>query len=83
MPDDLTLNAGSGGGTIRAFQDAANVHWPAGVTSFLTTLGTPDVAVPVLPTQGLPVHQQTGATWAVSLASSVAVTVEVIWWILG
>jgi hypothetical protein len=67
MADDLVLNAGSGGGTVRAFQDASDVYWPGGVTCFLTSVGTPDVAVPVLPTQGLPVRLADGSGYLSAL----------------
>lgn len=70
MADDYnTSPPTAGGATFRAYDDGTRL-WPAGVTSYITTLGTPDVVVPVLPAQGLPVKQETGHTFAVSLAAT-------------
>jgi hypothetical protein len=72
MADNLELNAGSGGSTLRALDDGT-VVWPVGVTAFATTVGTPDVPAVVTPTTGLPVRLADGsgyiATLPVSLAS--------------
>ena len=43
MADNLVLNAGSGGKTVRSLQDASSIDWPVGVTAYATTLGDPDV----------------------------------------
>ena len=72
MPtDNTTLNAGSGGETIPSRSDAAGLNWPGGLAAFTASGSAPGnwVNTYVDPTHGLPVHQQTGATWAVSLAS--------------
>lgn len=68
MPtDNTTLNAGTGGETIRSLADASNINWPVGVTAYATTLSAgANVLAPVTPTAGLPVQPQTGATWAVT-----------------
>lgn len=55
MADDITLNSGSGGATIRALDDGS-IIWPVGVTAFATTVGSPDVLAVVTPTSGLPVR---------------------------
>jgi hypothetical protein len=84
VADDTRLNLGSGGDLARSLEDAGGVKWFAGVTAYATTLGSPDVLQVVTPANGLPVQQQTGATWAVSLASTtvtgtVAVTQSGTW----
>ena len=66
MADDIQLNAGSGGSTVRTLEDSSNIQWPAGVLAYATTVGTPDVLQIVTPTTGLPVQSQTGATWTVT-----------------
>lgn len=53
MADDITLNAGTGGKTVRALDDGT-VVWPAGVVAYPTTIGTPDVVQIVDLTHGLP-----------------------------
>jgi hypothetical protein len=73
--DGLTLNVGTGGSSLAtdSFTDTDAVVrvMPYGAVSFGPLNGP---YVPVTATAGFPVHQQTGATWAVSLAASVAVT---------
>jgi hypothetical protein len=71
MADNTQLNqATTTGDLVRSLEDADGVKWYPGLAAFATTIGTPDVLAIVTPTAGLPVHQQTGATWAVSLASA-------------
>lgn len=69
MADDVTLDAGSGGATIRTLEDGSSIHWPVGVVVYATTVGTPDVLQVVTPAAGLPVKQETGASFAVTAAS--------------
>ena len=56
VADNTTLNSGTGGDTVRTLEDGSSIKWPAGVTAFATTVGTPDVLSIVTPTAGLPVR---------------------------
>jgi len=48
MADNVELDAGSGGATIKTFEDTNSVHWPAGVGVYLTSQANPDVVyVPI------------------------------------
>lgn len=71
MADNIELNAGSGGQIIRALDDGTQV-WPAGVTAFATTVGTPDVVSIVTPTAGLPVRLADGSGYLSTLPVSLA-----------
>jgi len=74
MADNTVLSSGSGGNTIRTLDDGA-IHWPVGAVAYASTVGTPDVLVIVTPTAGLPVQQQSGATFTVTgLAGTFPVT---------
>ncbi|AMV29278.1 hypothetical protein VT84_33090 [Gemmata sp. SH-PL17] len=68
--DGLTLNPGSGGAVLATDSftdtDSQNRIMPFGAVAF-GELGGP--YTPVDEEHGFPVHQQTGATWAVSLAA--------------
>jgi hypothetical protein len=70
VADNTTLNSGSGGDTIRTLQDADSVKWPAGVTAFATSTGTPDVLAVVTPTAGLPVRLADGSGYLTVLPVS-------------
>ena len=68
MPDNTTLNTNTtSGNVIRTLQDTDSVHWPAGVTCFATTVGTPDVLAVVQPTVGLPVRLADGSGYLSAL----------------
>jgi hypothetical protein len=64
MADDITLNAGSGGATLRTLEDAGGKHWQPAVVTYATTVGTPDVLQVVTASAGLPVAQQ--GVWTVT-----------------
>lgn len=66
MADNTELPSGSGGDTLRTLEDTNSIKWPAGVTAYATTVGTPDVLEVVTLTSGLPVQPQTGATFTVT-----------------
>lgn len=79
MADDFnTSPPTAGGATFRALDDGARL-WPAGVTAYATTLGTPDVCQEVTPTTGLPVQQQTGHTFVVGDGGG-SLTVDGTFW---
>lgn len=65
---NLTLNSGTGGDNLPIYSDGTR-DYVVGLVGFLASVATPSVVQNVDATHGLPVHQQTGATWAVSLAS--------------
>lgn len=73
MADNVTLNAGTGGATMRSLSDAAGNEWVPGVVCYATAT-TPGAATFqfVGTTAGLPVAQQ--GTWNVGVTGSVAVT---------
>lgn len=60
----------AGGATFKSYQDSGDVHWPVGVCAYVSALGDPDTLQPVLTSAGLPVQQQSGHTFAVSLAAT-------------
>jgi len=63
--DNLVLNAGSGGSTVRTLADASANEWSAAVVSYATTVSPgANVLQVVTPTAGLPVAQQ--GTWTVT-----------------
>lgn len=64
MADNVQLNAGAGGQTLRT-DDVGGFQYQMIKLGF----GGDGVAQDVLTTNGLPVNQQTGATWAISAAS--------------
>lgn len=66
MADNVTLDPGSGGATVRTLEDGSSIQWPVGVVVYATTVGTPDVLQIVTLTTGLPVQPQTGATFTVT-----------------
>lgn len=68
MPsDNVTLNAGSGGSTVRTFADSSGSEWPSAVACFATAVSPgANVLEPVTPTAPLPV---TGADQVASLYS--------------
>lgn len=79
--DATVLNLGVGGETLPSYYVVATgTNWPAGVTGYLTSkVANNNVIQDVDLTHGLPVQQQTGASFAVTLTSttitgSVAVT---------
>jgi hypothetical protein len=70
--DNVTLNAGSGGSTIRTLADASNNEWPASVTCYATTVSAGANVLQVVTTSaGLPVQQQ--GTWTTAQGSAAAV----------
>lgn len=75
MADNTVLNPGTGGDTVRTLDDGT-VKWPAGVTAYAATIGTPDVLAIVTLTDGLPVQPMTGASWAVTVTSGSLTTTE-------
>ena len=76
MADNTILSAAVGvGDTVRTLDDGT-VKWPAGVTAYATTIGTPDVLAIVTLTDGLPVQPQTGAVWSVTVSSGSITTTE-------
>lgn len=75
MADNVQLNlATTVGAVIRTFEDGSSVQWPSSVVCYATTIGTPDVLVPVTPSAGLPVAQQ--GTWTVAATQSGTWTVQ-------
>ena len=64
MADNVTLDPGTGGATLRTFEDTNSIQWPSAVVCYATTVGTPDVLAPVTSSAGLPVAQQ--GTWTVT-----------------
>lgn len=45
MADNIVLVSGE---TVRALEDGNNIHWPAGINGFVTSLGSPDtITIPV------------------------------------
>jgi hypothetical protein len=76
VADDITLNSGSGGASMRTLEDTNSKHWVPAVATYATTVGTPDVLQVVTPSLGLPVAQATagnllctasqGGTWSVT-----------------
>lgn len=71
--DNVTLNAGTGGATIRTYADAGGNEWPAAVVVFATTIAPgANVFQEVTSAAGLPVAQQ--GTWTVGVSGGVAVT---------
>ena len=73
MADNFVTNAASGGLTFASFEASGSIHWPAGVCSWATSVGTPDVLVPVTLTAGLPVQPGTSTTWSVTNAGTFVV----------
>lgn len=71
MADNIVLNAGSGGSTVRTISDASAIEWPAAVVCYATST-TPGSATFqfISTTAGMPVVSQTGATWAVTQSGS-------------
>lgn len=66
--DNVTLNAGSGGATLRTFSDGTD-EWPAAVLCYATTVSPgANVLQPVTPADPLPV------TGTVGISGTVAVT---------
>lgn len=43
MADNVTLDSGSGGATIRGLEDGSSIIWPVGVVAYATSTGAPDV----------------------------------------
>jgi hypothetical protein len=73
--DNVTLNSGAGGATMRALADASNNEWPASVTCYATTLSPgANVLQVVTASAGLPVAQQ--GTWNVGITGTPGVTVS-------
>ena len=71
--DNVTLNAGTGGSTLRTFGDTTGDQWPSAVLCYATTVSAgANVLQPVTPSEGLPVAQQ--GTWNVGITGSAAVT---------
>ena len=60
--DNVTLNAGSGGSTLRTLADSSNNEWPASVVCYATTVSPgANVLQVVTSAAGLPVAQATAA----------------------
>jgi len=56
MADNYTTSAGDGDGkSYRSFQDTNTIDWPACVVCYATTVGDPNVLVPVTTSAQLPV----------------------------
>jgi hypothetical protein len=66
MANDFVTNPGSNGATFRSLDDGTR-QWPAGLTSYVITIGSPNVLQLVDLTHGLPVQSQTGAVWDYNL----------------
>ncbi len=66
MPsDNVVLNSGSGGSTIRTLADASGNEWPTAAVCYCTTVSPgANVLAEVTPSAGLPVAQQ--GTWTVT-----------------
>jgi len=57
MADNVQLNPGSGGATLRTLRDSAGTQWPVGVFAYATTLAPDANVVQVVDsTHGLPVE---------------------------
>ncbi len=68
--DNVVLNAGSGGSTLRTFADAGGSEWPSSVICYATTVSAgANVLQAVTPSTGLPVAQQ--GTWTVTVSGGV------------
>jgi hypothetical protein len=78
MPsDNVILNVGSGGSTMRTFVDVSSDQWAASVVSYATTISPgANVLQAVTSSFGLPVAQQ--GTWSVSVAAGTSVIGHVI-----
>ncbi len=65
MPtDNVALNAGNGGATVRSLADAGGLEWPVAVATYATTVSAgANVLQVVTPSAGLPVAQQ--GAWTV------------------
>lgn len=75
MADNTTLNLGSGGNTIRDFQDASGNHWAAsGACYFVTVSPGANVLQTVDSSHGLPVAQQ--GTWTVTASQATAASLN-------
>lgn len=64
MADNVTLDAGTGGATLRTLEDGSSIQWPTAVVCYATSVGSPDVLQVVTTSAGLPVAQQ--GTWTVT-----------------
>jgi hypothetical protein len=53
MADNVTLNAGTGGATLRTLADSGGTEWPVGVAAYATTI-SPDANVLQVVTPGYP-----------------------------
>jgi hypothetical protein len=79
MADDILIGVGNnatppGGTAVRSLEDGSGRDWPAGVTAYAVTLGTPNVLQVVTPSAGLPVQPSSGATFPVSISAPVTIT---------
>lgn len=73
MADNVQLNSGSGGATVRTLEDGSSIQWPAGVCAYAISVGTPDVLQIVTLANGLPVQPGTSTTWTVVNSGTFAV----------
>jgi hypothetical protein len=73
MSDNLVLNAGSGGATLRTLAEAGGIGWSACVAAYATTVSPgANVMQVVTASAGLPVAQQ--GTWSVTVNGTTAVS---------
>lgn len=78
MPtDNVVLNSGSGGATVRTLADASSNEWAASVVAYATTLSAgANVLQVVTSSFGLPVAQQ--GTWTVAIGAAIPAGTNVI-----
>ena len=79
MPtDNVVLNAGSGGSTVRTLADSTGDEWPASVVCYATTVSPgANVLQVVTSSAGLPVAQQ--GTWTVTGAGGTFPVTGTFW----
>jgi hypothetical protein len=69
MADNVVLNSGAGGATMRTLQTSTLEEWPASVVAYATTLSPgANVLQVVTASAGLPVAQQ--GTWTVTVSGT-------------
>src|SRR5271157_4858077 len=76
--DNVVLNAGSGGSTMRTLADSTGDEWPASVVCYATTVSPgANVLQVVTSSAGLPVAQQ--GTWTVTGAGGTFPVTGTFW----
>lgn len=74
MADNITLNSGSGGSTVRTLSESSGVENPMAVAAYATTVSDgANVIQIVTPSFGMPVAQQSAWTTAITQGGNTAV----------